>query len=64
MTPPKKVGKKSKVCASQVACDGTFVSHASGFDACRACRDRLAQRAKPPKPLRGQRCIETYQGRL
>lgn len=64
MTAPKKTGPRSKVCASQVACDGTWVSHVSGFDACSACRQKLAARAKPPKPLRGQRCIETYQGRL
>lgn len=64
MTAPKKTGPRSKVCVSQVACDGTYVSHVSGFDSCRPCRDQLAQRAKPPKPLRGQHCIDTYENRL
>ena len=64
MTAPKKLGIRSRVCISQIACEGTYVNQSSKYVDCFKCREKKAQREKPPKQLRGQRCIDTYQGRL
>jgi len=60
VTAPKKRGQK--ICASQVACDGSFVN-SEQFDSCFRCRERQAQRSKPPSPLRGEHVLRYQESR-
>lgn len=59
MTAPKKTGRTSVICVSQVACDGDPV-YAQYAD-CHRCRQKLAKRNRPPKALKGERLLEYQQ---
>lgn len=51
-----------RICTKQVACDGANIVRADA-DACGACRDTLARRARAERPLRGERLIQYEAGR-